>query len=72
MVLPLSLKIYKTMKTPLTPRTLDLFKQKGNGTLDLIAPEVFYKIMVFLQPKDIQTCMCVSKKWKVSEFSVNL
>ena len=56
------------MKSPMTPRTLELFKQhnSGNGFLDLVAPEVFYQIMVYLQPKDIRMCMCVSKKWKVS------
>lgn len=57
------------MKSPMTPRTLELFKQASgnNGVLDLIAPEVFYQIMVYLEPKDIRTCMCVSKKWKVCE-----
>ena len=54
------------MKSPMTPRTLELFKQcSGNGLLDLIAPEVFYQIMVYLEPNDLRTCMCVSKKWKV-------
>lgn len=56
------------MKSPMTPRTLELFKQNsGNGLLDLLAPEVFYQIMINLEPQDIRMCMCVAKKWKVSE-----
>ena len=56
------------MKSPMTPRTIELFKQNsGNGLLDLLAPEVFYQIMICLEPQDIRMCMCVSKKWKVSE-----
>jgi len=56
------------MKSPMTPRTLELFKQNsGNGLLDLLAPEVFYQIMINLEPQDIRMCMCVSKKWKVSK-----
>ena len=56
------------MKSPLTPRTLEIFYQNngGNGLLDLLAPEVFYQIMVNLELKDIRICMCVCKKWRVS------
>ena len=57
------------MKSPMTPRTLEVFYQNscGNGLLDLIAPEVFYQIVVNLEPKDIRVCMCVSRKWRVSK-----
>ena len=52
----------------MTPKTLELFKDNsGNSLLDLLAPEVFYQIMIYLEPQDIRMCMCVSKKWKVSE-----
>lgn len=63
------------MKSPLTPRTLELFYQNkgGNGVLDLLAPEVFYQIMVNLELEDIRICMCVCKKWRVSgRVSTNL
>ncbi|RMX61143.1 hypothetical protein pdam_00016685 [Pocillopora damicornis] len=55
------------MKSPLTPRTLEIFYQNngGNGLLDLLAPEVFYQIMVNLELKDIRICMCVCKKWRL-------
>jgi len=54
-----------TMKIAMTPRTLEFLIKQGNGVLDIVAPEVFYHIMMFLQPKDLRVCMCVSKKWKV-------
>ena len=54
-----------TMKIAVTPRTLEFLIRQGNGVLDIVAPEVFYQIMMFLQPKDLRVCMCVSKKWKV-------
>ena len=54
-----------TMKIAMTPRTLEFLIKQGNGVLDIVAPEVFYQIMMFLQPKDLRVCMCVSKKWKV-------
>lgn len=51
----------------MTPSTLELFKHSSeNGLLDVLAPEVFYQIMISLEPQDIRMCMCVSKKWKVS------
>ena len=53
------------MKIAMTPRTLEFLIKQGNGVLDIVAPEVFYQIMMFLQPKDLRVCMCVSKKWKV-------
>ena len=53
------------MKIAVTPRTLEFLIRQGNGVLDIVAPEVFYQIMMFLQPKDLRVCMCVSKKWKV-------
>ncbi|KAM7441833.1 hypothetical protein ABFA07_009158 [Porites harrisoni] len=53
------------MKIAMTPRTLEFLIKQGNGVLDIVAPEVFYQIMMFLQPKDLRVCMCVSKKWKL-------
>ena len=57
------------MKLPITKRTLQLFEQyRGfNGGFDSVAPELFYQVMMFLEPKDVTVCMCVSKTWKVRD-----